>query len=111
MNDITVLYGSKKAINSQSIHLLDDTVDDYVEQHEHDRILHPVVLDTLRNVCQWLEENEISDDDAMLCYSSAKRPMTFDTSVRYYLHLDRGEHRTLFLLCKDSILHPQEETA
>jgi hypothetical protein len=111
MTDLTILYGSKKAINSQSIHLLNDLVDNYVEQHEHDRILHPVVLDTLRNVYQWLEDNEISGDDAMLGYYAFKRMQTFDTSVRYYLHLDREEHRTLFLLCKENIMYPQEETA
>lgn len=111
MTDLTILYGNKKAIDSWSIHLLDDTVDDYVEQHEHDRILHPLILETLQNVYQWLEDNEVSVNDAMLGYYAFKRVHTFDTSVRYYLHLDREEHRTLFLLCKDSILYPQEEMA
>jgi hypothetical protein len=110
MNDITILYGSHKELDSKSIHLIDDTVNDYVEQHVHDRILNPDVLDILRNVYQWLEDNGIGDD-AMLGYYALKRPATFDTLIRYYLHLDREEHRTLFLLCKNNILYLQEETA
>lgn len=104
VSDLVVIYGRKRRIDQQSTFLFDDLLDDYIDGHEHRKILQPWALEKIRLVCDWLVENDISEDESMLAYLAYKRVQTFDTSVRYYLHLDRPEHRVLFSLCRENIL-------
>lgn len=104
MTDPMVMYGNRKPFNSESTFLFGDLVADYVDQTDHQKLVQPWALEKLMKVVQWLKDNQITEDDCMLCYVSFWRAQTHDTSVRYYLHLARPEHRTLFLLCKDGMM-------
>jgi hypothetical protein len=103
-----VIYGKQKPIARHRIFLFEDLIDDHITTIDPYRIPRSPALEKLRAVYSWLMDNGIAEDDALLCRCCEKRFDSFNTSVRYYLHLGRDEHRALFNLTRENILNIEE---
>lgn len=111
IKDTVILHGKRKPYNQRSLLLFEDTIEDRLRLDDHREILRPWSLAKVRKVYHWLLDNQVAEDDCMLCYHAHWQAHTDSIAVRYHLQLERDEHRTLFLLCKDGILDTEEETA
>ena len=106
-DDIIVLYGKKRLYRQDnSVLLLTDLIDDYVS-HNDKNIFSEHATRKLHNVIDWLGNNGITEDCAMIGMYYYKMVHTHSTSVKYFIIFDKTEHRMLFILSKDNVLNTE----
>lgn len=116
MTNTRVLLGRAQPNPSQSLRLFDDVIDDHWflrnSVRKADRVRpSPTALRKLGKVMDWVEQNSIPDADITIYYLFYENQATLEITMRYYLQLHSIEHRTLFMLCRETLLDIQEEAA